>query len=357
VLPERTFEGDTVTARVVLRNTARIPVFFPRASEFFPPEIHALKTAFFPYRVAPGESAEESYTASIIAPRGIYRFGALRLQLSDPLGWFRTTKVVGGEAQLKVYPRFDRLGARERIGSSLALLSSRAARRGLGESLEFLSVREYRRGDPLRRIHWPLTAHRGYPVVREYTRNSTGDLCVFIDLYRYALLGLGRGSSLEHAVKITAGLCAQALYRGYRAQVLARGKTDFRVPSSGGKAHLGVILDALILMRPDGEVPLDAYLEEARREVRPGAVTLVMTSPYLRRSRSFETGLTAMRRSGGRVILAIFDDSTFHSLYEPAAREDPAARYARRMAGLGMETIIVPCAASLPALFGAPEAA
>ena len=105
-------------------------------------------------------------------------------------------------------------------------------------------------------------------------------------------------------------------------------------------------------MRPDGEVPLDAYLDELRGEVRPGSVTVVMASPYLRRSRRFEATITALRRAGSRVVLAIFDDATFHSIYEPAAKDDPSVRYAERMARLGMETIIVPCAASLPVLFG-----
>jgi uncharacterized protein (DUF58 family) len=38
----------------------------------------------------------------------------------------------------------------------------------VGESEEFVSLRDYRDGDPLRRIHWPSTAKRDKPVVREH---------------------------------------------------------------------------------------------------------------------------------------------------------------------------------------------
>ena len=75
-------------------------------------------------------------------------------------------------------------------------------------------MREYRYGDPLRHVHWPLSAHRGQPVVREFARLTTGDLYVFLDVYRFSLLGIGRGSSLEHGVKIVASLASLALRRG-----------------------------------------------------------------------------------------------------------------------------------------------
>ena len=38
----------------------------------------------------------------------------------------------------------------------------------IGESDEFLSLRDYRDGDPLRKIHWPSTAKRQKPIVREF---------------------------------------------------------------------------------------------------------------------------------------------------------------------------------------------
>jgi|TARA_Y100000310_G_C20647148_1_gene797285 uncharacterized protein (DUF58 family) len=38
----------------------------------------------------------------------------------------------------------------------------------VGESDEFVSLRDYRDGDPLRRIHWPSTAKRDIPVVKEH---------------------------------------------------------------------------------------------------------------------------------------------------------------------------------------------
>jgi uncharacterized protein (DUF58 family) len=40
--------------------------------------------------------------------------------------------------------------------------------RSVGESDEFVALRDYREGDRVRRIHWPSSAKRNKPVVKEY---------------------------------------------------------------------------------------------------------------------------------------------------------------------------------------------
>jgi uncharacterized protein (DUF58 family) len=222
---------------------------------------------------------------------------------------------------------------------------------GIGDSGEFFSVRDYRIGDPLRRVHWGLTAHRGYPVVRENTRTAVGDLAVFLDPYRYALLGVGRGSSLEQSVKIAASLAAHALRRGHRVRLIARGKEDHGVPPASGKPHLQAILDALVDVKPDGEIPLPETVDASSRSLPAGSTAVLMVSPYLQESAPFESRLLALRRRGARVVLVVFDSSTYHCLYEIRTEPRDAARFAARMSALGMEPFVVSCAGNLPAIF------
>jgi uncharacterized protein (DUF58 family) len=348
---ETAFEGETVKVKFVLHNGSRLPVFFPVVTEVFPPEIHAQKTAAFPYRVLPGETAEEQYEGDCMLPRGIYGLGPATLKVSDPFGWFHLRKKVAPQVSLKVYPRFQAFGVHEKLGQCLAILVNDLTHFGIGDSNEFFSVRDYRIGDPLRRVHWGLTAHRGYPVVRENTRTAVGDLSIFLDLYRYALLGVGRGSSLEQSVKIAASLAAHALRRGHRVQLFARGKADRSVPPAAGKGHLQAILDALVDVKPDGELPFPETLDGSNRGLPPGSTAVLMVSPYLQESAPFESRLLALRHRGTRVVLVIFDSSTYQSLYDLDTAPEDAARYAARMSALGMEPFIIPCAGNLPAIF------
>jgi uncharacterized protein (DUF58 family) len=349
--PDGAFEGETIEVKVTIHNGSRLPIFFPRVSELFPPELHAEKVTVFPYRIAPGESAEETYRGDCLLPRGIYTLGPLRLSLSDPFGWFQARRGLGGERKLKVYPRFQEFGVDEKAGQCVQAIAASFTRFAVGESQEFLSVREYRIGDPLKKVHWPLTAHRGFPVVKEHHRQAAGDVSIVLDLYRFALLGVGRGSSLEHAVKITAALASRAVERGRRVQVFGRGSKEIRVPPGAGDGQVQRVLDAMVEVRPDGEIEMGAYLDRVRREFRAGSITVLMVSPYLRTSERFERQVLSLIRKGGRVILVIFDDSTFHNLYEQPGRDQPAHEYAAHLAALGAETYVIPCGGDLPAIF------
>lgn len=355
--PPSAFEGDTIEVQVFLRNGSRLPLFYPRTGEVFSPEVHAQKTVVFPVRVLHGETVSETYRADCILPRGIYPIGPTWISLSDPLGWFQLRKKVSSRAWIKVYPRFQPFGMSERLGVTLSMILNDMTRYGIGDSNEFFSVREYRPGDPLRRVHWTLTAHRGFPVVRENTRTSVGDLCIILDLCRLARLGFGRSSNLEQAVKIAAALSSHALNRGHRVQLLARGERDFRVPPAKGRGQLGAILDLLVEVKADGRDPLSDLLDGWSQRVIPGSTVVLMVSPYLYSSKRFERQIVGLHRRGARVVLVVFDGSTYQNLYEVPELTGSGREYAVRARSLGMSTYVVPCAADLPVLFTRPEGA
>lgn len=350
--PPRAFEGDTIEVSIRLENSSRWPAFQPRVSEIFVPEIHAQKEVLFPYRVRAGEKVEASYPGKCLLPRGVYEPGPVAISLSDPFGWFQLRKSVRPAGELKVYPRFDLFGVDERRGEVLSLTNEQLTRFGVGQSTEFFTVREYRSGDPLRRVHWPLTAHRGFPVVREFSRQATGDLYLYLDLMRTGLLGIGRGSSLEYAVRIVAALAAHALRRGHRVQACAVGAVDNHfLPLHGGQLQLNALLDLLVVLKPDGSTPLDQLLEETAEDVPSGATVVLMVNPYLRDSRQFDRQVQAFQRRGVRPLLVVFDDATFHNVYRPPADRESTESAVRRFNRLGAETYVVPCPANLPAIF------
>jgi uncharacterized protein (DUF58 family) len=63
-------------------------------------------------------------------------------------------------------------------------------RRGLGR--EYLAVREYRAGDPMRHVHWGLTARHGQLMVREFEQERTPRLAIWVDTERADVEALDR---------------------------------------------------------------------------------------------------------------------------------------------------------------------
>jgi uncharacterized protein (DUF58 family) len=179
-----------------------------------------------------------------------------------------------------------------------------------------------------------------------------GEYLLFLDLYRRGLLGVGRGSSLEQGVKITASLAARAIERGHRVRFVARGGSEeFHVPAGRGKAQLTAVLDALIQVKPDGATSLDAVLAEYGRGIPSGATIVLPVSPYLQGSARFQAQIGRLRQNGVRVFLLVFDGSTFTHLNELPDRGLSATEYVDRLRGQGFEAVLVPCGASPLTLF------
>ncbi|MBN1444359.1 MAG: DUF58 domain-containing protein [Planctomycetes bacterium] len=345
------FEGDPVDVQVRIENCSRLPVFYPEVLDIFGPEIHSQKRVLFEDRILPGECVERSYRAFCMLPRGIYSLGPTAVAVSDPFGWFQIRRSIPAERRLKVYPRIQRFGADRPLGVAVTHLLSDVTHRGVGESAEFAMVREYRSGDPLRRIHWGLTAHLGNPVVREFARSTMGDLNIFLDACRSSLVGIGRSSSFEHSVKIAAGLAGSAIARGHRIQLAVSGDPSLRLRPQSGAAQLQRILDVLVQVKPTGETPLRELLEQRAAEVRPGSTVVVMLSPLLAADADLEAILLRWRRLCVQVLAVVFDAATFRPLWEPAPETRESERFAARLRSLGLRTCLVPCAADLGAVF------
>lgn len=349
------FEGEEVAVTLRLENRSRIPLFFPVISDDFRAEYYARKTCIFADRILAGEEVEGRYLGHCLLPRGRYPLGPGVLSISDPFGWIQLNKRIPVTQELKVYPAIRNFGLRDRSrGPVMAMRDDRTCSRS-GESQEFFSVREYRVGDPLRRIHWGLSAHRGIPVVREYTQHSRGNLTVFLDLHRKSLMGIGRGSSLEHSVRICVALCNHALRNGHQCEVVAQGQGPCLVPPGRGLVHLRSILDTIVDVRPDGARPLPELLNERRASLRGGDTVVYPVSPYLCGTREFENFLAevrSLRSLGVRQVAIVFDEKTFRSLsYEDSLEGEGATEIAQVLQTLGVECYLVSCGANLEAVF------
>lgn len=157
-LPAPVFEGDLVRIELALT----VPDGRPRGPARFAAGIGAAAleagTGLVP---GGGWSAVREYGP---VPRGPIAAERLALESSDPLGLFRSRRVMPSEALTVALPLFTSLSERVRVREIESQLTVVRA----GHGTDLYGVREYRPGDPLRRIHWKTSARRGELVVREF---------------------------------------------------------------------------------------------------------------------------------------------------------------------------------------------
>ena len=112
---------------------------------------------------------------------GVYQAGLKRVVVHDLIGLFSKVYENDEPQNVDVLPRRHEL---EEIvfSSDTPTQSTRALKTILNEDVDYSQVREYRWGDPIKAIHWKLSARLEYFVTRIYESNSNPGLTTVVDL-------------------------------------------------------------------------------------------------------------------------------------------------------------------------------
>jgi len=242
--PLEFYAGQTVNGRIEIDNAKRLfastsigledviggPGHAPR------PQTHSLRT--FALMIPPRRRV--SCAVRLTLPgRGLYTLRHVRILSRYPFGFFEKMQrhEIGGK--LLVYPR---------LFPALAVLAHcphlthdlEVDRKGAGSSL--FGVRDYQPGDPVRLIHWKLSAKgHGYKV-KEFEQEESRSYRLMLDLHAPAPPSEGLLADFEKAVSITATL-ARTLLREEAAVGLWTSTGN--IPLAAGPRHLRRIMRAL----------------------------------------------------------------------------------------------------------------
>ena len=146
-----------------------------------------------------------------------------------------------------------------------------APRRGQGP--DYLGVREYRAGDPMRHVHWALTARHGRLMVREFEEERTRRLAIVVDTER------DEGDAwtpLDRCCSVAASVLDAATAHGQGARLVAAR------PGAGidvlPRADRTEMFRWLANLQPSG-IRLEAVLGELGPEDLRGIQTIVLALP------------------------------------------------------------------------------
>jgi uncharacterized protein (DUF58 family) len=266
-----------------------------------------------------GQGAKRWRVRTRCTHRGLYRLGPTAVLTGDPFGLFQVGRVFDASAELLVYPATVPLGS---FGLPVGDLpgGAKTERRAFHSTPNAAGVREYMPGDPMNRIHWPMSARTQRLMVKEFELDPTADLWLILDLHEdvhvvasdYDPLGSAgapapvRGhvvgglrsdvlpvshadstgtiqidpSTEEYSVTVLASLAAYFLSQGRSVGMIAWGQHRVTVPADRGGRQLTKILRALAVLRAEGTSPLSEVLS-AETHLFGKQDTLVVVTPSL----------------------------------------------------------------------------
>lgn len=113
---------------------------------------------------------------------GVYSAGVYQVQICDYLRLFTKTTACGGKTTVEVTPRVLPID-RVTFTNEAALETSRPHAAVLADSLDYAMVRDYVPGDPLKTIHWKLSARTEDYMTRLFEVYNNPGAAVLMDFY------------------------------------------------------------------------------------------------------------------------------------------------------------------------------
>jgi len=306
------FEEDAVAVDVVVENRRRAgAAHLLELADQFGPGMADRQLMLEPGPLAAMRRRRLSYTGFCSRHWGVYAVGPMELTAGDALGLFHATRTAANVEMFSVFPRVHEVAGLERLGAIASLSPQEATAGRPGQSAVFLGARDYRPGDDLRRIHWPATARRGSPVVKEYEVDLVPYFTLFLDLDRAHRAGTGRKSTLEYVVRTASSLVWSAVRRGDVVQAFAEGARPLFVPPGSGEVHLAVALNELIHVAQDGSTPVMDVVERHVAHLPPGSTAAVMSGTVAVEHARLAEILEMFRARGVRPLLVFVNGWSF----------------------------------------------
>jgi len=248
-----------------------------------------------------GPHQRRFYTSrTLLYRRGAFLLGPTSMASGDPLGLFTIRRQVPAKDTLVVLPMtvpiadFPPPPGLLPGGKAIRMRTSDVTPHAAG-------VRDYVPSDPMKRIHWPSTAHRGRFMVKEFEQDPQSDIWLFLDAeqdiqaslpaqagvfiedswwLRRPNVALPR-DSFEYVISTAASLARYFLMQRRAVGLACAGGRTTIVSAERGDRQVNKIMETLAFLQPDGRMPL-LGLVTMRAKLLPIGTGVILITPSTR---------------------------------------------------------------------------
>ncbi|MBK8900344.1 MAG: DUF58 domain-containing protein [Anaerolineaceae bacterium] len=264
--------GDRLEERFDIVNDSAVPALWAEIIDYT--NIPGYRTAVV--RSVPANQHDHWRETAVCQQRGMFSLGPWAIRSSDPFGLFQMTRFYTQTEEIIIHPPVHgQLPIPLPTGTSSG--QARVRQRSWQATTNAATVRDYQHGDPLRWIHWPVSAHRDSLFVREFDQDAAGDIWILLDCEAAVQLGSGATGTIEQAVLLGASLAARAVRQNRAVGLASYGRSPQIVHTGRGQGQQWRILRALALLDAEGTTSLRTALFDLGRIAQRGTAVIVIT--------------------------------------------------------------------------------
>lgn len=252
------------------------------------------------------------FTYHCLCPqRGRYEIGPVVAYFFDPLGLFYFKQKYLVYSEIYVYPRTFKIRKFPALNKGISPWAVETSRVS-GDDDEFYGVREYKRGDPLKKIHWMVSARKNQLIVKEFQRQSFFRATILFNLEKEDNLGEGKESVEEYAIKIVASVAKYLINLGVSLEIISHAGEVVHIPFNKGEEHLEGILKFLTIAKAESRITLlELFTTFQRNILEDSSLIVVMTD----RNKTFLPAMLSLGTRNVSLVPIFIKSSTFLKNY------------------------------------------
>lgn len=254
--------GENSQFQVYVKNRGWLPATGVNAV-FFTSDPDGLDEQTTELRLTLAPKEERSFGFSTQFPHiGNYRAGIRRMELSDIFGMFRAVRNEEKSYCVEVLPQVAQISSMP-VTASVQTESARMSVQSLLNGSDYTGVREYAFGDPIKSIHWKLSAHAGGLMTKQMESYSNTGMSVVLNLQIPAADGAARMDEFDAVIEAGVAAGNYAAEQGMDYDLLfyrQNGDVMRSVPSSFRALH--GIVEEMRLSEPNQEQDIVRMLRE-----------------------------------------------------------------------------------------------
>ena len=272
--------AEKVRFRVRFRNQG--PLFFFRCEAHFytadlygNPVSHAATTL----TLAPFEKYDMPFTTSF-DHIGTYQAGLDRVVIYDFLRLFSATVEGPKRTRVNVTPKLVSVPNLE-FSNDAVVETTKAARSAISDSMDYAAVREYAMGDPLKNVHWKISARMPGLMTKLFETYNNPGVAIVLDFYGPGQDALELMRMFDAVVEIGFSVARYAQSRGMDTEIHYCDKSGARVRrTTWRKSDLPQIVGDMPRFTSEPRAAADAIglLEEQIRSIHGQSNIVVCTA-------------------------------------------------------------------------------
>ncbi len=150
-----------------------------------------------------------------------------------------------------------------------------------GSALEFAQYRKYVPGDDTRRLDWRTWGRSDRFYIKQFEADTNLRLCLLMDTSGSMDFGPAGATRFDYARKLAGALGYFAAEQGDAVGLWSLADKPVEIPARRGPAHLGLVLDRLADLRPQGGTTLLTALHEAAERIRQRALIIIFSDFFV----------------------------------------------------------------------------